>query len=736
MQCGISPQSHTVNGVPVVASRGSMPTMSGISHPHRVSLRAEPERHVPDPVHLTTTDGVAVVEIDNPPVNALSHAVRAGMKAALEQAAADPAVQAIVVAAAGRTFIAGADIREQGKPAVPPVTPEVCTVMEQSLKPVVAALQGTALGGGLEIALSAHARIAAADARVGLPEVTLGIIPGAGGTQRTPRLTGIPAAIDLVTSGKPVAAREALSLGLIDRIAERDLRAEAIGFARELVGKPVRRTGALPVPPFDRAAVEASIAAVEKRARGQISPGQAARAVLFSADLDFAEGLRREREVYLGLVNTDQAVALRHVFFAEREAAKVAGLDDAKPRPVQTIGIAGAGTMGSGIAIACADAGYTVVVVEQSEAAAAAGRDRIAGLYDRAVKSKRISEADKAARMERIAVGHDRAAFAAADLVIEAVFDELPVKQELFAALDGIVRPDAVLATNTSYLNPDEIAAATARPERVVGMHFFSPANVMRLLEVVRAKHTAPDVLATALAAGKRLRKLNIVTGVCEGFIGNRILAAYRKQAEYMLEDGALPQDVDAAMEAYGFPMGPFAVNDLSGLDIAWARRKRLSATRDPRERYVKIADQLCEQGRLGQKTGAGWYRYPGGKREVDPDVTALVEAASRERGITRRPMTAEEIQARIHATMVNEGAKILAEGIAARPSDIDLVLINGYGYPAWRGGPMHEADRIGPAKILNDVERISARDGYGFEPAPLLVELARSGGRFADVGH
>jgi 3-hydroxyacyl-CoA dehydrogenase len=689
---------------------------------------------VPEPVHLTITDGIAVVEIDNPPVNALSQAVRAGMKTALEQAAGDPDVQAIVVAAAGRTFIAGADIREQGKPPVPPVTPEVCTVMEQCDKPVVAAIHGTALGGGFEIALSAHARIATADARVGLPEVNLGIIPGAGGTQRTPRLAGVPAAIELVTSGKPVGAREALGLGLIDRIAERDLRAEAVAFARELTAKPVRRTGALPVPPFDRAAAAAVIAAVEKRARGQVSPGEAARAVLSSADLDLTEGLRRERETYLRLVGSDQAAALRHVFFAEREAAKVAGLGDVKPRPVETIGVVGAGTMGSGIAVACADAGYAVVVVEQSEAAAAAGRERIGGLYDRAVKSKRISEADKAARMGKIALGADRAALGAADLVIEAVFDELAVKQELFGALDGIVRPDCVLATNTSYLDPDEIAAVTAGPDRVVGMHFFSPANVMRLLEVVRAKHTTPDVLATALAVGRKLRKLAIVTGVCEGFIGNRILAAYRRQAEYMLEDGALPQDVDGAMEAYGFPMGPFAVNDLSGLDIAWARRKRLAATRDPRERYVKIADQLCEQGRLGQKTGAGWYRYAGGKREVDPAVTALVEAASRERGITRRPMAPEAIQARIHATMVNEGARILAEGIAARSSDIDLVLINGYGYPAWRGGPMFEADRIGLATVLAEVERMSARDGFGFEPAPLLVELAEKGGRFADL--
>jgi 3-hydroxyacyl-CoA dehydrogenase len=685
--------------------------------------------------HFTVSDGVATIEIDNPPVNATSHGMRVATMDALARAASDPAVQAIVLAAAGRTFIAGADLREQGKPSVPPVTPDMCQAIEDSVKPVVAAIHGTALGGGFEIALAAHGRIATADARVGLPEVTLGIIPGAGGTQRVPRLAGVPAAIDLVTSGKPVAAPQALSLGIIDRIAKSDLRAEAIAFARELIGKPLRRSGHLPVPPFDRAAAEATIAAVEKRARGQVAHGKAARAVLFSAELDIAEGLRRERDIYSELVTSDQAAALRHVFFAEREAAKVAGLEGVSPRAVNTIGIAGAGTMGSGIAYACADAGYTVIVVEQDEAAATTGRERIEGLYDRAVRSKRMTEADKAARLTRISIGADRAAFAPADLVIEAVFDDLPIKQELFAALERIVRPDAVLATNTSYLNPDEIAAVTTRPDRVVGMHFFSPAYIMRLLEVVRAKHTAPDVLATALSVGKKLRKLSIVSGVCEGFIGNRIVAAYRRQTEYMLEDGALPQEVDAAMEAYGLPMGPLAANDLSGLDIAWARRKRLAPTRDPRERYVKVADQLCEMGRFGQKTGAGWYRYVEGKREIDPEVTALVEAASRARDITRRPVPATEVQARIHAAMVNESAKILAEGIAARASDIDLVMINGYAYPAWRGGPMHEADRIGLDKVLAEVERMHARDGYGWEPAPLLKELAKAGKRFADLG-
>jgi 3-hydroxyacyl-CoA dehydrogenase len=683
-------------------------------------------------VRVAVDDGIALIEIDNPPVNATSHGMRVGLKAAVERAGADPAVAAIVIAAAGRTFVAGADLKEQGKPPVPPVLPEVCTVIEQCPKPVVAAIHGSALGGGFELALSAHARVMTPDARVGLPEVTLGIVPGSGGTQRTPRLAGLPAAFDLVTSGKPVDAKKALALGLVDRVAD-DVRASARTLARELAQKPPRRTGDLPVPPFDRAAIEVAIADVEKRARGQESPGRAARTVLLAADLPFAEGLRRERAVYEELVTSDQAAALRHVFFAEREAAKVPGLDGTTPRPVTRIGVAGAGTMGSGIAVACADAGYDVIIVEQNDEAADAGRARIAGLYDRAIKSKRMSEADKAARMARITIAADRAAFAPADLVIEAVFDELAVKQDLFTALDGIVRPDAILATNTSYLDPNAIAAPTAHPERIVGMHFFSPAHVMRLLEVVRAARTQPDVLATALAMGKRLRKLAIVTGVCEGFVGNRILSAYRRQCEYMLEDGALPHEVDAAMEAFGMPMGPFAVSDLAGLDIAWARRKRLAATRNPGERYVTVADTLCEQGRFGQKSGAGWYRYVDGKRNVDPEVTALVEAASHAKGIARRPVDAAEIQARVRAAMVNEGAKILAEGIALRSSDIDLVMINGYGYPAWRGGPMFEAERLGLDTVLAEVRRMAERDGVGWEPAPLLVELVESGKSFGN---
>jgi 3-hydroxyacyl-CoA dehydrogenase len=688
----------------------------------------------PELVHVSVDAGVAVIEIANPPVNVTSHGVRHGLISAIKNISSDPTVSAAVIVAAGRTFVAGADIREQGKPPQAPILPEVCNAIEACPKPIVAAIHGTALGGGFEIALAAHARIATPDARVGLPEVTLGIIPGAGGTQRPPRLAGVMNAIELVTSGKPISAPKALASGLIDRIAARDLRTEALTFARELIGKPPRRTGALQVPAFDRKAVETAIAAIEKRARGQVAPARAARTVVLSAELDIASGLTREREVFGELVNSDQAAALRHVFFAEREVVKVPGLDNAVPLAVKTIGIVGAGTMGSAIAVTCADAGYSVIVCEQDEGAALSGRERIEAIYARSVQSKRITESERAERVARIEVRPQLSKLAVADLVIEAVFDDLSVKQDLFRALEPIVRSEAILATNTSYLDPDRIADATERPERVVGMHFFAPANVMRLLEVVRLARTAPDVLSTTLAVGKKLRKLPVVSGVCEGFIGNRIWSTYRKQAEYMLEDGALPHEVDAAMEALGFPMGPFAVSDLSGLEIAWARRTRLAATRDPRERYVTVADTLCDARRFGQKSGAGWYRYVDGKRQVDPEVTALVEAASRAKGITRRPVSSDEIQARTRAAMVNEGAKILSEGIAMRSLDIDLVLINGYGYPSWRGGPMFEADRLGLDNMLAEVRRTAERDGFGWEPAPLLVDLAQKGMTFASL--
>lgn len=673
---------------------------------------------------------VAIIEIDNPPVNAASHAVRAGLMAMLEACEADKAVAAMVIACKGRTFVAGADVREFGKPALAPSLGEVCRRIESAAKPVVAAIHGTALGGGCEIALACHGRIAAPAAQLGLPEVKLGLIPGAGGTQRLPRLVGMAKAIEIVASGRMVGAQEALELRLVDRLADGDLACDAATLAAALAGQPLRRTLEQPIAPFDAEAARRQVGEIERKARGQLSPARAARMALDAASLGIAEGIARERDVFVELMATEQSAALRHVFFAERSVSRLPEIEGVAPRAVSTVGVAGAGTMGSGIAAALAEAGYEVVVVERAAEAAKAGAARIAAIHDRALQAGRIDRQERDARMARTSVGADRAAFAPCDLVIEAVFDDLAVKQELFADLSAIMRPDAILATNTSYLDPEAIARAASHPERMVGLHFFSPAHVMRLVEVVLIGATAPDVLAAAFAVGKRLRKLCVPAGNCEGFIGNRIFSAYRKQCEYMIEDGALPHEIDGAMEDFGLPMGPFAVFDLAGLDIAWARRQRLAPTRDPAERYVHIADKLCELGRFGQKTGAGWYVYDQGKRRPDAGVTAIIEAEARKKGIVRAPIEPAAIRARIIAAMVNEGARLLQEGMARRASDIDLVQINGYGWPAWRGGPMFQADRMGLDAVLAEVERMHRRDGAGWEPAPLLVEMARKGER------
>ena len=647
-----------------------------------------------DSVRGAVSNGVLLIEIDHAPVNALSTDVRKGLMAAIAHGEATGEIAAMVVTGAGDIFIGGADIREFGAPPAEPVLPAVLAAIENAGKPVVAAINGAALGGGLEVALAAHCRIAGPSATLALPEVKLGIIPGAGGTQRLPRLIGIPAAIDMIATGRTAPAPEALKLGIIDRIESGDLRAAAIEEARSLVGTSLRRSGAIDVAPTTVEAIDAAASKALARARGQAAPREAVRLVRLSGERPFADALAEERRTFLALRDSDQAAALRHVFFAERAAAKVPGLEDVKPRKVETIGVVGLGLMGSGIVTCALDAGYSVIGVEQTEDAAAKGRERIEGLLDRVLQSARIDAAGKADRLRRLATNAEMHSLNAADLVIEAVFDDLAVKTELFVRLDGVVRPDAILATNTSYLDPDAIATATTRPERVLGLHFFSPANVMRLLEVVRCARTAPDVLATGLAVAKRLRKLPIVCGVTEGFIGNRIFSAYRREAEFLLEDGALPQQVDAAMETYGFAMGPFAVFDLAGLEIAWARRKRQAATRDPKARYVDIADHLCETGRLGMKTGRGWYRYRDGKREVDPEVTALIEQRRAAKGLISRSISDDEIRQRLLAAMAAEGAALLSEGIAARASDIDLVMINGYGFPAHKGGPMFAAEQ------------------------------------------
>ncbi len=647
-----------------------------------------------DTISATLTDEVLVVTIDNAPVNALSADVRTGLMAVFEHAEKDGNVAAVVLTGAGNSFIGGADIKEFGKPPVEPLLPDVIARIEIFAKPVIAAINGAALGGGLEVALACHRRLAASAAKLGLPEVKLGIVPGAGGTQRLPRLTGIAAAIDMIANGRIVSTAEALKLGIIDAAASGELIAEAVADAKAAIAAPIRRTGSLTVQPEAPEAVDKAAADALRKARGQRAPAEAVRLVRLAATASLSDGLAEERRTFIALRDSEEAAALRHVFFAERAAGKVDGLDAVTPRRIETVGIVGTGLMGSGIAVSALNGGYRVIGVEQTGEAAEKGRERITGLIDKAVQSGRLDAAGRDERLRRLTVTAQMQELAKADIVIEAVFDDLAVKTELFQRLDDIVRADAILATNTSYLDPDTIAAATRLPARVVGLHFFSPANIMRLLEVVNCKETAPDVLATALALAKRLGKLPIVSGVTEGFIGNRIFSAYRREAEYMLEDGASPQEIDAALEAYGFPMGPFAVFDMAGLEIAWARRKRQAATRDPNERYVVIADRLCEAGRFGQKSGRGWYAYPDGKRTVDPAVTAMIEAARAEKGITRKHFTAEEIVARLLKAMVAEGEKLLSEGIAARASDIDLVMINGYGFPASKGGPMFASGR------------------------------------------
>lgn len=636
-----------------------------------------------------------VVTLDNPPVNAISAELRAGIMAALEAVRSTNDVIAMVLTGGGKTFIGGADIKEFGKPPVEPTLPDVIAAIEAMDKPVVAAINGAALGGGLEVALACHARIAAPSATLGMPEVNLGLVPGAGGTQRLPRLVGPVTALEMITDGKPVAARAALASALIDGIAEDDLLDSAITAAVERAQQPLRRTGTLPVPAFDGSAFEAAATRVLKKARGRTAPAEAIRLVRLASEASLADGLREERATFIRLRDSEESAALRHVFFAERAAGKLAGPEaDVAPRDILRVGIAGTGLMGCGIAAAALAAGYWVIALDQTTEAAEKGAARIKDLIMQSVKSGRLSEDAANQQIARLAATADARDLADTDLVIEAVFDDLEVKVALFQQLDGIVRRDTILATNTSYLNPDDIAVRTAFPQRVVGLHFFSPANIMRLVEVVRLARTDADVLATTLGFARKLKKLPVISGVCEGFIGNRIYSAYRSEGERLLEEGALPQDVDRALEAYGFPMGLFAVNDMAGLEIAWARRKRQAATRDPAAPYFEIPDRLCEAGRFGRKTGKGWYIYEDGARRIDPEIDAMIAAYRTEKGLVARELSDTEIVDRLLAAMAREGEALLAEGIAASASDIDVVMINGYGFPGHRGGPMFVQER------------------------------------------
>ncbi|MFC1457042.1 3-hydroxyacyl-CoA dehydrogenase NAD-binding domain-containing protein [Microvirga arabica] len=678
--------------------------------------------------------GVALVTIDNPPVNALSAGVRRGLLEAVQTAASDADVRAIVILSSGKAFIAGADISEFGKSPQPPSLPDLVAALEECPKPVVAALQGIALGGGLEVALGCHSRIATPAAKVGLPEVKLRLIPGAGGTQRLPRLIGAASALRMMSSGEPIDAATALELGIVDAVVERDLVEAASARALDLAQAgswPRLRERANSATPEEREAFEAAAKEVFRRAAEMPNIAALIETVRATFELPFDEGLALERRHFLRLVDDDRSKALRYVFFAERETARVPGLPKDMPvRPIARAAVIGAGTMGGGIATCFANAGIPVAVIETSGEALSRGMRRIDSTYETSVRRGTMTAEEKDRRFRRIEGRIGLEAVADADIIVEAAYEEMGVKKAIFAELDRHTRPGATLATNTSYLDVNEIASATSRPEDVVGLHFFSPANVMRLLEVVRAEKTAPDVIATSLSLGRRLGKIPVVVGVCFGFVGNRMLARRTAAAERLLIAGALPHEVDAAVTQFGFRMGPFAMADLAGLDIGWRTRQSLGTK-------AAVADALCEAGRLGQKTRRGYYAYAEGDRTPhrDPEVERLIGEISASRGVERRTFTPDEIIERLMYPMVNEGARILEEGIAARTGDIDVIWLNGYGWPAWRGGPMYWADSVGLDRIAGRLDTLATETGDdSLEPAPLLKRLAGEGLPFANL--
>ncbi|MBC7199677.1 MAG: enoyl-CoA hydratase/isomerase family protein [Pseudomonas balearica] len=692
-------------------------------------------------VRLQRHGAIALIIVDNPPVNALSQPVRQGLQQAFQAADADPAVQAVALVCEGNTFIAGADIKEFGKPPQAPSLPDVIDSIENSRKPSVAVIHGTALGGGLEVALGCHYRIARKDAKVGLPEVKLGLLPGAGGTQRLPRLAGVAKALDMIVSGQPIGAAEALEHHIVDELFEGDLVEAGLAYAQRLIdqGRGPRRTGeqTAGLEGADNAElIAAKHAEVAKRMRGLFSPLRCIAAVEAATKLPLAEGLKRERELFAECLQSPQRAALVHSFFAERQAGKIADLPaDVKPRAVKSAAVIGGGTMGVGIALCFANAGIPVKLLEINEEALGRALQRARDTYGASVKRGSLTEEAMEQRLKRVEGVTDYAALADVDLVIEAVFEEMDVKRQVFERLDAVCKPGAILASNTSSLDLNQIAAFTRRPEDVVGLHFFSPANVMRLLEVVRGAKTSDEVLATAMAVGKQLKKVSVVVGVCDGFVGNRMVFQYGREAEFLLEEGATPGQVDGALRNFGMAMGPFAMRDLSGLDIGQAIRKRQRAELPADRDFPTVSDKLCEAGMLGQKTGAGYYRYEPGNRTPleNPDLAPMLDAASREKGLERRELDEQYIIERTIYALVNEGAKILEEGIAQRASDIDVIYLNGYGFPAFRGGPMFYADSVGLDQVLARVKALHARCGDWWKPAPLLEKLAAEGRTFSD---
>ena len=697
-------------------------------------------------VTVTTREGVGVITINNPPVNALSPGVPEGITAAVKALQDDRSVQAIVLIGGGRTFIAGADIKEfekitSGQKRDLSPMRNMLVALEGCPTPIIAAIHGTAFGGGLETAMVCHYRVASPSAQVGQPEVKLGLIPDAGGTQRLPRLAGVAKAAEMCAGGQPIAAAEALQFGIIDRVIEGDLLAGAIAFAREMSasGNPPRKTRDLNDKLADAAANAQAIAAARdafhKRARGFLAPLKAIEAVEAATKLSFDEGCKKERELFEECLFSDQSKALVHVFFAERAVSKIPGLPKDTPQiPIRRAAVVGAGTMGGGITMAYANAGIPVLLKEASQEALDRGLAKITSNYAATVKKGKLTQQQMDQRLALIqpTLTYDR--FSEADIVVEAVFEGMELKKKVFAELNSVARPDAILASNTSTLDIDEIASVTSRPQQVIGHHFFSPANVMRLLEIVRGKQSSPSVIATSLSLAKTLGKTGVLVGNCRGFVGNRMFGAYQREAQFLLEEGARVDQVDAVLTEFGMAMGPLAVGDLAGLDVSWRIRKEYKHLRPPGLRDALAADRLCELGRFGQKTGAGWYRYPEGSRSPvpDPEVEKIIADCARAAGIQRRAINAEEIIERTIFALVNEGAKILEEGFALRASDIDIVYIHGYGFPAWRGGPMRYADTVGIDRVYQRVCQFEKQHGPWWTPAPLLAQLAAGRKTFA----
>ena len=693
-----------------------------------------------DAASYTVRDGIAVITLNNPPVNGLGSVLRPGLMNGIQKAGADPAVKALVIIGSAKAFSGGADIREFNTPkmTVPPSLPEINAAQDACPKPMIAAIGGFALGGGLELALGCHYRVALPKSQLGLPEVKLGLLPGSGGTQRLPRVVGAAQAVLMMTTGNPVPAERARSLGLIDEIVQGDLLEGAFVFAKKLVasGKGPRRIRDMTVKVEGEAKAffEKVRADVGKASRGFPAPLEIVACVEAAVAKPFDEGRKEERQRFASLVEGNESKAMRHMFFAERQTSKIPDVpDDTPARTVKSAAVIGAGTMGGGIAMNFANAGIPVTIMDVTQDAVDKGLAKIKANYASTVSKGRLKQEEMDKRMALITPVTDLAAGKDADIVIEAVFERMDVKQDMFRKLDAVMKPGAILATNTSTLDVDAIAAVTKRPQDVIGTHFFSPANVMRLLEVVRGKATAKDVLATTMKLGKQIKKVAVVSGVCDGFIGNRMVEKYGQQSLFLLDEGCSPQQVDAAAYKWGMAMGPLAMGDMAGLDIGWEIRKRRYVER-PNFIYSKIGDKVAELGRYGQKTGKGWYQYnlPDRKPIPDPEVDAIIEQYRKDKGIKARQISDDEIVQRLIYALVNEAAYILEEGIALRASDIDMVYLTGYGFPPYRGGPMFYADTVGLPKVLASIDQF--RKGYMGEvwkPAPLLVKLAKEGRTF-----